>query len=383
MTWVQRLGGREAITAGIVAEFRALSARPHGSGREEAQGAYLLGRLERMGLTPQRDGAGNVTALVPATPGREHRPRLILQGHMDMVCAVRPGSGFDPVRDAPVPVVEGGFLRSDGRSSLGADNNLGNAAVLWLLEQGVPHGPLRLLFTVAEERGLEGSAMISREFLQPFRIAAAFIFDIEGEVGRAASSAPGKAYIHLSFHGKSAHAGFEPEKGRSALLAAAAAALAIPSGRIDADTTANIGSIRSGGSINVVPDLAEMEAEARSSSMEKLEALMGEIISKAETAAARHGNTVESECRILYRPYSIDADALSMRLARESSAMIGRDFSASPTSGGSDANSLQALGIDAIVLSAGYIAPHSVFERIMKKELQALKEQIDALCSLA
>ena len=183
-------------------------------------------------------------------------------------------------------------------------------------------------------------------FLQPFRIAAAFIFDIEGEVGRAASSAPGKAYIHLSFHGKSAHAGFEPEKGRSALLAAAAAALAIPSGRIDADTTANIGSIRSGGSINVVPDLAEMEAEARSSSMEKLEALMGEIISKAETAAARHGNTVESECRILYRPYSIDADALSMRLAMESAAMIGRDFSASPTSGGSDANSLQALGID-------------------------------------
>ena len=229
MTWVQRLGGREAITAGIVAEFRALSARPHGSGREEAQGAYLLGRLERMGLTPQRDGAGNVTALVPATPGREHRPRLILQGHMDMVCAVRPGSGFDPVRDAPVPVVEGGFLRSDGRSSLGADNNLGNAAVLWLLEQGVPHGPLRLLFTVAEEEGLAGAAQVDPAWLSD----AAYLLNTDGfHLGMAVAGSAGgrretyarplelcaprgeEAFLLSIRGGKGGHSGDDIHRGR-------------------------------------------------------------------------------------------------------------------------------------------------------------------------
>ncbi len=345
--------------------FRKLIMLPSPSWHEEEAAAYIRKAMEGYGYFLKEDGHGNML-FYRSTEGE----KLMFAAHMDTVDKAV----------SPAAVETEDCFMTDGTTALGADDKCAVAAML----ASAAAGPdVLFLFTVAEERGLEGSAMISREFLQPFRIAAAFIFDIEGEVGRAASSAPGKAYIHLSFHGKSAHAGFEPEKGRSALLAAAAAALAIPSGRIDADTTANIGSIRSGGSINVVPDLAEMEAEARSSSMEKLEALMGEIISKAETAAARHGNTVESECRILYRPYSIDADALSMRLARESSAMIGRDFSASPTSGGSDANSLQALGIDAIVLSAGYIAPHSVSERIMKKELQALKEQIDALCSLA
>lgn len=165
MNWTERLGGAEAVTAGIVEEFRGLSARPHGSGHEEGECAYLLERLKRLGLSPVRDGAGNVMADVPPTPGREHAPRLIVQGHMDMVCAVAPGGGFDPLRDGVTVVTEGGFLRSDGRSSLGADNNLGNAAVLFLLEKKVPHGPLRLLFTVSEEVGLKGAAQVDPAWL--------------------------------------------------------------------------------------------------------------------------------------------------------------------------------------------------------------------------
>ncbi len=188
MGWIERLGGPEGVIAGILAEFRALSARPHSSGHEAEEGAYLLARLERLGLSPRRDGAGNVTALVPATPGREGRPVLILQGHMDMVCTPAAGSGFDPRTDAPVPVVEGGYLRSDGRSSLGADNNLGNAVVLWLLEQGVPHGPLRLIFTVSEETGLSGAAQVDPAWLS----GADFLLNTDGfHLGVAVASSSG------------------------------------------------------------------------------------------------------------------------------------------------------------------------------------------------
>lgn len=150
---------------GILEEFRGLSKAPHGSWNEEQESVYLVERLKAMGLSPVTDKLHNIMADVPATPGHENAPRVILQGHIDMVCAVKPGSGFDPARDSVSLVVEGGVLKTDGRSSLGADNNLGNAVVLWLLNQGLPHGPLRLLFTVAEEVGLRGAGAIDPAWL--------------------------------------------------------------------------------------------------------------------------------------------------------------------------------------------------------------------------
>lgn len=120
---------------------------------------------------------------VPPAPGRASAPRLILQGHLDMVCAVRPGSGWNPLADPVTVVEEGGFLRSDGRSSLGADNHLGNAAALWLLSTGaVNHGPLRLLFTTAEEVGLEGAKEVAPDWLA----GAEYLLNTDGfHLGRA------------------------------------------------------------------------------------------------------------------------------------------------------------------------------------------------------
>ncbi|MBU5436080.1 M20/M25/M40 family metallo-hydrolase [Pseudoflavonifractor sp. MSJ-37] len=156
---------RNEIVGAVLEEFRGLSAMPHGSGNERAAGAYLMERLRRLALAPVMDGAGNVMADVPASPGHEDRPLLILQGHMDMVCAVRPDSGFDPKRDAPHVRVDGGLLHTDGTSSLGADNDLGNAVVLALLERGAVHGPLRILFTTGEEVGLKGAHQVDPAWL--------------------------------------------------------------------------------------------------------------------------------------------------------------------------------------------------------------------------
>ena len=182
MTLLERLGGREAITAGVVDTFRTLSRHPHPSRHEEAVGADFMEYLQALGLSPIRDGAGNLLAEVPALPGREGEPLLILQGHMDMVCAVAPGSGFDPLTD-PVTIVEqDGYLRTDRRSSLGADNNLGNAAALWVVQQGVSHGPLRFLFTVGEEMGLEGAKVVDPAWLA----GAAWLLNTDGfHLGRA------------------------------------------------------------------------------------------------------------------------------------------------------------------------------------------------------
>ena len=187
MTLTDRLGGRAAILRGVTDTFRFLSRHPHpshGEGNARADYAALL--RERLGGGPAADGAGNLFCTLPASPGREGRPRLILQGHMDMVCAAR--DGFDPARDPPVILERDGFLRSDGRSSLGADNGLGNAAALWLLSTGrVAHGPLSLLFTTAEEVGLEGARAVD-----PAWLAGDFLLNTDGfRLGRAVVGAAG------------------------------------------------------------------------------------------------------------------------------------------------------------------------------------------------
>lgn len=182
MTLSDRLGSRADITAGVITTFRTLSRHPHPSHHEEAVGEDYMEFLRGLGLSPIRDEAGNVMADCPATPGREGEPLLILQGHMDMVCAVAPGSGFDPLTD-PVTVLEqDGYLCTDRRSSLGADNNLGNAAALWVVSRGVSHGPLRLIFTVGEEMGLEGAKVVDSAWLA----GAAYLLNTDGfHLGRA------------------------------------------------------------------------------------------------------------------------------------------------------------------------------------------------------
>ncbi|WP_297243210.1 M20/M25/M40 family metallo-hydrolase [uncultured Flavonifractor sp.] len=165
MTLLDRLGGRQAIRQGVEDTFRLLSRHPHPShGEVLTCGDYAAFLREKLGGNPVEDHVHNLLCPLPATPGREGRPRLILQGHMDMVCAA--AGDFRPEADPVSIVAKDGFLRSDGRSSLGADNGLGNAAVLWLLSTGqVAHGPLTLLFTTAEEVGLAGAKEVDPAWL--------------------------------------------------------------------------------------------------------------------------------------------------------------------------------------------------------------------------
>ncbi|MCI8538763.1 MAG: aminoacyl-histidine dipeptidase [Oscillospiraceae bacterium] len=220
----------EAILSGVIPEFRALSARPHGSGREAAQRDWLSQRLAALGGTTERDPAGNLKADFPATPGLEQRPLLMVQGHMDMVCAVLPGGDFRPEEDPVTVVEEDDFLKSDGRSSLGADNGLAIAVLLWLLEQKTPHGPLRVLLTVSEEVGLRGAMEVDKSWLAD----GACLINMDGFQGSTAvvSSASGTREhwtrpLALQRRSKSwafrlaldgfagGHSGFDIDKGRA------------------------------------------------------------------------------------------------------------------------------------------------------------------------
>lgn len=150
--------------------FTHLCAIPHPSGGETAITAHLAKHLSDLGLVPQLDEARNLRCILPPTPGMEDAPGIILQAHTDMVCVAAPGSDWNPEQDGITVINDGTFLRSDGQSSLGADNGIGVAVMLYLAQRtDLPHGKIQLLFTACEERGLVGASAMDPAWLEGFR----------------------------------------------------------------------------------------------------------------------------------------------------------------------------------------------------------------------
>lgn len=148
----------KTLLEGVLSVFYSFCKIPHGSGAEKSLSNQLLKRFQSVGLGAAQDIYGNLTVDFPATAGYEHAPLTALQGHLDMVCAARAGSGWDGRTDPVCTEIVDGWLCSDGASSLGADCGIGNAVALWLLTHAdIVHGPVRLLFTVDEETGLRGA----------------------------------------------------------------------------------------------------------------------------------------------------------------------------------------------------------------------------------
>lgn len=150
-------------------------------------------------------------------------------------------------------------------------------------ENFIPHGKVTAIFTVQEEIGLVGSKNIEEKYLQD--IDFGYTFDADGEAGHVFTAGPSHYAMKFTFHGKAAHAGMEPEKGLNAIAMAAKAIASCPSGRIDEETTCNIGTITGGRATNIIPELCVVEAEARSRDEGKLEKLVGEIVAAFENAA--------------------------------------------------------------------------------------------------
>ena len=328
-----------------------------------------------LGCTVTEDDAGEKIGgtagnLIARLEGAGAGEPLLFSCHMDRVA---PGAGVKPR-------IEGEYIVSDGATVLGADDAAGLAAVLEglsvLREQDVPHPPIEIVFSAAEELALLGSRHLSVERLSA---RCCFVLDASGPVGEIVVQAPEQAKIDAVFHGRSAHAGFAPEEGISAIQMAAAAVSRMKLLRIDPETTANVGSISASGPTNIVADRCELRAEARSLDPVKLRAQVAAMTAALEGAAREFGGSVELEVVTCYPAYRLGADAEPVRRAARAARRIGLPVRLKSTGGGSDANIFNSRGIPAVVLSCGYEKVHTTAERIALSQLALLAEWLVAI----
>lgn len=314
-------------------------------------------------------GAGN---LIVNIPGTVNGPTILFTAHMDTVA---PGKGVKPE-------IRNGYVISDGTTILGSDDKAGLAALIeavkTLIDKNISHPPLQLVITVGEESGLRGAKALDRQRLHA---QFGYALDSNGKVGDIIIAAPTQAKIKAIVYGKSAHAGVNPEQGISAIQVACKAISRMPLGRIDAETTANIGRFEGGGATNVVPDRVEILAEARSLKEEKLVQQVERMKEAFETAARQAGSSADVEVTIMYPGYHCNEKDEVVQRAIEAINQIGRSPRLLSSGGGSDANIFNGMGIPTVNLAVGYENIHTVHERMPVEELNKVAELAVTLMS--
>jgi tripeptide aminopeptidase len=351
-------------------------ASPTGAEREMADAVrdFVTG----VGLDIVEDDTAPVTGcgcgnLLVRAPGRGAGTCVALCAHLDTV----------PVHAAPRVVVENGVVRSDGETVLGADDKAAVAALLLLARDLAAEPPalgVELLFTAGEEEGLLGAKAFDITALAaPF----VFVLDSEGAPGTIITGAPSQKSVDAEFLGQSAHAGIEPERGRNAIVAAARAVAAMRLGRIDEETTANIGLIEGGSASNVVADRCVVRGEARSRDSAKMAAQAGQMVDAITLAASECGVDVEIDVREAYQGYRHDEDGPLLRVAAAAATDAGLTPRFVDGGGGSDSNVFNARGLPAATLGVGFEHLHSPRESMRLDRLVELHALAGAVVRVA
>jgi tripeptide aminopeptidase len=352
-----------AWATGVLDLFLELAAIPSPSGEEDAVAAVIAKYLADLGLAIEDDEAGNLLARLDPT-GAHGGGSVFLCAHMDTVPPVGP---IDPV------VGEDGLVRNGAGTILGADNKATVAVLLeaarLLLSEGRPHAGVELLFTVKEEVGLEGAKAFDHTRLHS---KLGFVYDCSGPVGGLVRSAPYGKTIDVVFKGRSAHAGLAPEEGRSAIAAAARAIADLRLGRIDEETTANVGLIQGGTGRNVVPDRCELAAEARSRDETKLADLVQEMLDAFSFAASVAECEAETRISETYAGYRFKPDDPVFALATAALRSAGLEPRPLDVGGGADANVFNARGVPCVNLANGMMQVHTPAEHIAVADLDAM-----------
>ena len=336
------------------------------SGEEENFAQHLAKKLSRLGLEVSRDKVGNVFAILQGDPTR--RP-VLFSAHMDTVPT------------GPIHYhLNGDWISTQRDSILAADNKASISVIVETLrlieENKVPHGRIEILLTVEEETEMKGA----KSFDLGLPMAECFfVLDYTGAVGGFVASAPYANSFRFVFHGKAAHAGAEPEKGVSAILAQALAISKMPLGRFDDETTSNIGTVKGGSADNVVPELAEMTGEARSRNLDKLLKVTELMREAAERGAAELGAQVDVFVNEDYQGYHIEEDDPSFLWLKEVAADLHVELQPIDAGGASDANVFRARGKSAIVLSSGFFSPHTFEEKASLSEMLKLQQLLHAI----
>lgn len=342
---------------------------------ERALADKLKKDLSDLGFQVEEDDAGSrvngkAGNIIARLEGNTNKPPVLFGAHMDTVSKVL---GIKPV-------IKEGKIFSDGTTILSADDKAGICAIVKGIEsalnKGVQHGYIEVVFTICEEIGLKGSKNLNTEKL---KAEMGFILDSSGEVGRLIVNAPAQNKLYFKIKGKAAHAGVEPEKGISAIKIAGVALTNMNFGRIDSETTANIGIIKGGSATNIVADLVEMEGEARSRNKEKLKQQTEHMVRVMEEAAQKYGGQVECKVDFSYPAYNFEEDSSIVRYAIKAVHKIGLKPIIASSGGGSDANVFNGKGVPCINLGSGFFNPHSKEEYIAIESLVNLTRLVEAL----
>ncbi|MDP3113873.1 MAG: M20/M25/M40 family metallo-hydrolase [Candidatus Cloacimonadaceae bacterium] len=320
---------------------------------------------------------GNAGNILARFPGRADIAPILFCAHMD---TVKPGKGIHP------QICENRIC-SDGSTVLGGDDKSGVAEILFGIkkaqESGIALAPIEVLFTVSEEIGLLGAKNFDRSLLK-----AAFGYALDAHrVGDLLLGAPAQNSIRITITGKEAHAGVEPEKGINAICVAAEAIASMPMGRIDHETTCNMGVINGGSSTNIVPNKVILKGEARSHNPHKLEQVCLDIRHAVESAVQRHHYDFgfagyEFVMHQEYAAFRIPEDQKVVQLALDALSKLQITAETTVGGGGSDANIFNGQGLPMIICGTGMNKVHTVEEDIEIKELQRGVEFINMLIRL-
>lgn len=313
-------------------------------------------------------GAGNLICTLKAT--KDGVDPIYFTSHMDTVV---PGKNIKPS-------IKDGYIVTDGTTILGADDKAGLASMLEavkvLKEEKIPHGKIEFVITVGEESGLIGAKALDRQ-----RITAkyGYALDSDGKVGDIIVAAPTQAKIEVAIHGKTAHAGVAPEKGISAITIAAKAIANMPLGRIDEETTANIGRFEGGTQTNIVCDRVDILAEARSLDPKKMEKQVQTMKNAFERSAQEMGGKADVNVTVMYPGFTFNDGDKVVEIAKKAVKTIGRESRLLKSGGGSDANIIAGFGIPTVNLAVGYEEIHTTNEKMPIEELKKTAELIVAI----
>lgn len=344
--------------------------------RQERQMADALkAKLEAMGLSVYEDDAGkeiggNSGNLICNVKGEKEVPSILLMAHMDTVV---PGIGKKPV-------IEGNIIKTDGTTILGGDDIAGVECILEavriLKENNIRHGDVQIAFTIAEEGGLFGAKNLDYSKIYA---KYGFVLDDHGPIGKASIKAPSQNKIDVLIKGKAAHAGIDPEKGISAIQIAAKAISNMKLGRIDDETTANVGIINGGQATNIVCDNVEIKAEARSRDENKLEQQTKHMKDCFEQAAAEFGGSAEVMVSKEYPAFNIKESDGIIAVLKSAANEAGLNLILEATGGGSDTNIVNGKGIQSVAVSVGMDKVHSVEEQININDMVKATEFLVAI----
>ena len=328
------------------------------SGEEENVALFLIDFLEKLGLKTQRDSYGNLIAK------SSNNPKIILSGHMD---TVEPGRGIKPE-------IQQDRIVSDGTTILGGDAKAGVSAILEglqsIFEEYKEIPPVEVVFTREEEIGLVGAENLDFSLISA---KEAIVFDGEGPASTITISSPTYIGFTIEVTGRSAHAGAEPEKGLSAIRIAADLITNLPQGRLDKNTTFNIGLIEGGSTRNTVAESTTITGEFRSTNIEKLDDIESEITNIVQSIKNKYPDAnLATHLHKQFETYTISEDDPVRIRVSEALNSLGITPDYVESGGGTDGNVFKLNNINAVVIGMAVTGMHT------KREFVTIPDLVDA-----